>query len=534
MILRKHTISQIIYIRILLACFLVIPTQGIAQNFIVQQGSATVPIVNENLVQAENKAMFKAKQTIIQKVLPQFLDTKVLTQVQKQINARMLKQPDQFIESIRILETSESEDLKKFSLLLEARIFKDKIISHLKQLNLSLLDDPTRQVTLFYDPKDTVWGNTQKKKTIRTLNQLFKPYKLHIQTAKPLTSKWVKNLTANPKQSLSQQIISNSKNQTLLFLNLQLRQLSSKKAKKALSAKLQLTLYDASNGKYLSQVQTTKTFNNWNAKQDFARLLKPLSLKWDPLIATLISTEKTSGTPVNIKLSGLATPQQETIFLQNILNQQGFWDHIQLYTLTKDSTIYYAVYSGNRKTLISHLKKTNFPSYKIQQAVWNSDQLEIKVQWQETVTPLESYYSIDRVEQWVQRHKTQPPQKRVPPEKLKTLYVLPSGIGVYDLLRSRGDSTFFKVESKNPGQTMTGKWQRIGNTNLSPLLSVYDAQHHLVERYTPKRNGVIEFQYKLPKDHSHFYIRINDQIGYLEEEAGSYLFVHYILQISSS
>ncbi|MBF0288187.1 MAG: hypothetical protein HQM14_10245 [SAR324 cluster bacterium] len=535
MIQRKHIINKtILIIGISLICYLLIPTCAIAQSFIVQQGKATVPIVNENVAQAENKAVFEAKQVIIQEVLPQLIDTTILAQVEQQIKTNILKNPDQFIESIRVIETSESENSAEFSILLEARIFKNKIISHLKQLNLSLLDDPTRQVTLFFDSKDSAWQNPTKKETIRTLNQLFKPYKLHIRKARPLNSAWVKSLTTHSKQPLPQQLILNSKSSALLFLDFQFKRLPSKNKKKPLFVKLQLNLYDASNGKYLKQANTAKTFNDWSAKQDAPELLNKLALTWNPLITALISAEKKSGDLVSIKLSGLSTPQQETIFLQNILNRQGLWDYIQLHTLANDYTMYHAVYSGNRQTLVSSLKQSSFPSYQVQSAVWNSDQLEIQFQSKETLSPLESYQPVDLVERWITEHKIKTPEKKVPTEKLKTVYTLPSETGVYDVIRSRGDSTLFKVESKHPLQKMTGKWQQIGKTNLSPELSVYDAQHHLIKRYAPKHNGMIEFQYQLPKDQSHFYIRINDQIGYLEGEAGSYLFVHYIIQILSS
>jgi len=365
-----------LYLGILGSLWFGLPESGIAQNLIILQGKATVPILNENLVHAEEKAILLAKKTILKNLLSQSIASPILKQAQKLIDTEILNKPDRFIESIRILNSKDSRNLTKFSIVLEARIFQSKLLS------------------------------------------------------------------------------------------------------------------------------------------------------------ALISTDQKIGSAIQVRLTGFTTPEQETVFVENVLKPSRL-RQFHLYKLAKDYAIYQGFYSGNRQSLLSQLKKTKSPLYRIKKIQWHGNQLEIQVQWIEKPTPLETYQPVEVVEQWLETNRIPTPQKKVPSERVKTTYALPQSVAVYVFLRSRGDSTLYKIEWAQPGETVKGTWHRIDKTNLTPLLSIYDAQRHLVEQHTPQWEGGIDFQYQLPKNQSYFYIRISDQIGHIEGEAGSYLSMHYVLKVSS-
>ncbi|MBF0280630.1 MAG: hypothetical protein HQM13_22740 [SAR324 cluster bacterium] len=503
-----------------------------AQNLAVLQGEATVPVLSENLVLAEENAIFLAKQSILKDLLSQSIAPQILKQAQKLIDANILEKPDRFIESIRLIDSKESTDLSQFSVLLEARIFQSKLISVLRGLNIALPSDPVRHVNMFYNAKAPFWGNAQKKNTLLTLNRLLSPYRIVIGKTMPLASEWWESLKNKPNQALPAELLVRKKNSTFLVMDFDQGRLEKKKQKKELSIILTLKLYEASTGQFLTETRVSGIFKNRQQRQGMTQLLEKISLNWNPLVSALIETDQKSGSRIMVKLSGFKTPLQESEFIKTVFKSNGLRQFF-IYKIVKDYVVYQAVYSGNRETLLSQLKKTEHPNFKINNLQWQKNQLEIEVQWTEKPTPLESYLPIQPVEDWIETHRIPDPQKKVPSDRIKTTYELPESTAVYDFLRSRGDSTSFKIDWAQPGDSLAGTWQKIDRTRMNPILSIFDAQGNLVEQHSPEREGGIHFEYQLPQNETHFYIRISDQIGYIEGESGSYLSLHYVLKIDS-
>ena len=257
----------------------------------------------------------------------------------------------------------------------------------------------------------------------------------------------------------------------------------------------------------------------------------PIHGQGNPLRASLTATNQQKGALVQVKLLGLEMPEHEGVVVREIFGNPALWHQFELYALAKDYVIYQGSYSGSLKALASQVKAVQSPFFRIRSVGWKDNMLELKVQWQNPLTPLLKYQPIALVQQWVRRKKLLVPRRRVPPNHVNKIFELPRSIAVYDYLRSRGDSTFFQVDWAKPAQTVQGIWSEIARTNLSPMLSIYDAQRNLVARHNPKK-GLIRFKYRLPQGQSRFYIRISDRIGHIAGEAGSFLSVHYALQVS--
>lgn len=250
-----------------------------------------------------------------------------------------------------------------------------------------------------------------------------------------------------------------------------------------------------------------------------------------PLKANLKATDKKKGTLLRVKLLGLEKPEQEGAVFRALFEKQALWKQFDLYALSKDYVMYQGRYAGSVKQLANRAKTLQNPAFRVRNVRLEKNLLELTLQWQEEVTPLLKYQPIPVVQRWVRTKKLFVPRRSVPSNHVNKIFELPRSIGVYDYLRSRGDSTFYQVDWAKSGQTVRGIWSEIARTNLSPMLSVYDAQRNLVERHRPKK-GIIRFNYRLPKGQSRFYIRISDGIGHIQGEAGSYLSLHYALQVS--
>ncbi|GIT04367.1 MAG: hypothetical protein CM1200mP28_16260 [Deltaproteobacteria bacterium] len=75
-------------------------------------------------------------------------------------------------------------------------------------------------------------------------------------------------------------------------------------------------------------------------------------------------------------------------------------------------------------------------------------------------------------------------------------------------------------------------WNRLGPTHLRPKLTIYDHNRKPVKGYLLKRKKHFSFQYFLPEGNDAFYLKISDEIGFLEGVAGSYQSFRYFLTVN--
>ena len=129
------------------------------------------------------------------------------------------------------------------------------------------------------------------------------------------------------------------------------------------------------------------------------------------------------------------------------------------------------------------------------------------------------------------------PEFQVPLSPFKQTYSLPLTSTVYDNIRHRGDSTLFmimadkKYESYEEKKLIKINWNRLGPTHLRPKLTIYDHNRKRVKGYLLKRKKHFSFQYLLPEGNEAFYLKISDEIGFLEGVAGSYQSFRYFLTV---
>ena len=506
---------------------------GQAQALLVQEGTATVSIPRENLALAEKNAIKVAQQNILKALLPQIISQETLRQAESVIQQRVLKTPERFIESTRIVSTSRSEDFTEFTIVLEAHIFKPKLVAFLQNLNLATQSAPLQPLIMLFDPDDSLMQSTQKNELLLVLNRFLKPYKIQVQKTMALPPRWIRSLQNSPKASLPPDIAKQARSTAFLFVNFRPDKLPTSEKKSATSARLQLRAYRAYQGRYLGETQVSQTFSTWSPQSSVDALFQKASAKWNPMISAMIRSNQQRGSSLQIKLTGLPSPQQEQDFVRRVFQSNPQWKQVQPYRLTAKSAIYQGFYSGSKSSIVPWLKKQNLPDYKILSAQWKARQLNLKLQWVEPMTNLTDYVPRPNVNRLIRKYNLPTPTQQVPLKRLKTTYALPTNTPVYDYLRNRGDSTLFKINLQNSSKPVVGNWYRIERTNLSPTLSVYDAQKNLVARYAPQKNGKIKFNYQPSQGESFFYVKISDQVGHTTGESGSYLFVHYLIKISS-
>lgn len=502
-----------------------------AQELLVQQGEATVPILNENSDEASKNAVEAAKKNIIEFLLPQFISQQTLLFKQELIAETILNNPDRFIESTRIISSEESDDLSELTLVLEAKVFAFPLKAALKRQNLALLTDPLRKVSLLYDPRESLWDTSLGQYVILSLNQYLSPYRIQIQHLIPLNPEWLNALEINSGQPIPPQVLSVTKTNAYLFFDWTPNVITEPEAGVEVKVGLTVRLYDSHEGKRIDQIQMTQNFANWDANFGFLEMIEQLSQNWDALIGQLIESDKQKGRFIQIEIYGLTLPAHEAQFVQTLLTSNPQWDQVQLAGYMKDHVIFRGFFSGDIQQFVDDLKKRNVPSFTIQQIVGSENRLEFYVKWSKPPTVLEPYRSNNVVESAIETLDLPEPRLQVPTQRIKSIYHLPKPSTVYDFVRSRGDSTMYQI-NRGPGNARVSiAFNLLDKTNLQPIISVYNQEMVLINRHPVSRNGKIRFVAQFSPQQSHFFIRVSDQTGVIEGESGSFLSFHYLLEV---
>ena len=88
-----------------------------------------------------------------------------------------------------------------------------------------------------------------------------------------------------------------------------------------------------------------------------------------------------------------------------------------------------------------------------------------------------------------------------------------------------------KNESYEEKNLIKITWNRLGPTHLRPKLTIYDHNRKRMKGYLLRRKKHFSFQYLLPEGSGAFFLKISDEIGFLEGVAGSYQSFRYILTV---
>ena len=129
-----HCQIRKLLIALLLGGLLSTPLLG--QSLFVEQAESTVVIQQDNLVRAKAEALKDAKAQVILQGVARFLDFNDTVSLKPLLLQHFLKQPDDFIESIRVISEENTSDLTEFTIKIETQIFRSRLLSAFRKLGL--------------------------------------------------------------------------------------------------------------------------------------------------------------------------------------------------------------------------------------------------------------------------------------------------------------------------------------------------------------------------------------------------------------
>ena len=119
--------------------FLALPLMG--QNLLVERAESTVIINRDNLVRAKVDALKDSKGRAIMQAVSRYLDYSSMVTLDPLLKSYFFQNPDDYIESIRIINEYNTGDLSELTINIETRIFQSRIISAFRKLGLPSLDE---------------------------------------------------------------------------------------------------------------------------------------------------------------------------------------------------------------------------------------------------------------------------------------------------------------------------------------------------------------------------------------------------------
>ena len=240
-------------------------------------------------------------------------------------------------------------------------------------------------------------------------------------------------------------------------------------------------------------------------------------------------------TPVIVSVRGISLGEQHQQFINEVFARDFRWRDWGIYILTSSTIVYRGEYAGNFSKWLQKIQKQQFQSsLRIAQLQYQPPYLHLQLDVMNTIQQLQPAQISKRLEQTLNDRGL--PQPRLQVEtRTDVLSSLPAATLVYGKITRRGGSASFQLEGTNL-QRLKFQWFPIGKTRLAPKIWIYDKNWNLLVEKVLKKNlsetlpQIIEWSHKNSDDKLPKYIRIVDETGYIENDAGSLLSLDYLLR----
>ena len=524
--------------------------KAIGQRLIVERAESNVLVQRDNLVRAKIEALKDAKNQVILQAVSRFLDFESMITLEPILKKHFLENPDIYIESIRVTREGNTNDFSEFNIQIETQIFQHLILSTFRKLGIPKLKEkiPVRKVILLYNANSALRKKGVFFQFIKNLQIRLDPFRIKAKIINtkdnylPIESGLPARLNFLPNKNNKDR---NGNILALLELKLQLKHKTSKLEKGDLEAKLIFWSQKKGLSNYLdssSIAEINLPFSVWNEEKIISEILDGLMLKWNPIIQKTIELYKRNGKNLKLNFNGVTGPIEEQVLFKTLFQNNPNWKEINLDKISLNTISYKGIYLGVKKNIFLNYNFSKDVPFKISKKFWKNNQLFIDTKWKELYTNLERYQKDIKgnhlhEKSELKESKTNP-ILQVPLKKFKQTYILPFESPVLDHIRHRGDSTLFKIDwpLKKEKNKMIIKihWSRIGISNLEPKITLFNKKKIRIKSYLIGKKKHFTIEHQLTNDNRTIFLKVSDQIGFLEDVAGSYQSFRYVLSVKQN
>ena len=532
------------------------------ERLLSRAGEARVAIFQDDLDQARRRAVQQAQRNVIDDLLKELVAAEWYELYASDLAKRVLNRLDRYIGAYRVRRLETSLDRTQYFAALDAQVDRMRLVADLRGMSLPILGDPTTPLHVLYSPTDPVLGRPKLRgPVLKALTARLELLSVAVQSTSPVPEQAAALLNAPyAGQAGRQSWLASLETEARAVAYVGFRRAEPDPAQESAAAQAgweaRLSIYLVRDGSLLADLaQQPGGGDSAGAPAREAAAGHPLA---DPAVARLVVPllnqlqPGSIGDPAHwgaqvsrleLRVLGLTSIYDEESFERDFFAEGTPFTDFVLARLTNDAVTYEGDYRGDRTRLAGELEGTAVGAFHIRRVFWFNDTLELVVER----IPGEGPRELDPF----------PPEVRPPvvAELLEDLAELrpelaiwqPAftetedngrfdransiafGTPIYGYVDSRGDSDVFVGEALEPGEIIEIEWYRLGRTNLSPVLRLYDEGGIL--RKTLFLRSEIRHRYTLPAGEHSFYLEAADRFGYLDLDAGGYLNFHYLMWI---
>ncbi|MDH4247544.1 MAG: hypothetical protein OEW39_06985, partial [Deltaproteobacteria bacterium] len=449
-----------------------------------------------------------------------------------------------------------SPDRTKYSAQFTTKLNRSELAEDLHQLSLPLLSDPLQEGTLVYSSADEILQNAEMRALVQSaLSNRLNMLRFSAKDWLGLSPQDA-GVLANPQgESVPRErVLSRQKAQIAIYIRFETLPPGEEKAEKLPGLRAVLVFYHRSSGAFLGQVEFKARHDRFSLPLDLrtvrrslgGEVLEPLTKRLLPGVVSSPSSLAGSAPELQLRVLGLQSVEEEESFEQAFFRRGSQFERFSLQRIGSSDLVYAGPYSGNRLALESEWRGKTVGAFIVRDVYWQKDLLEFELERKDPPparelilfpkakrTPdannaIESFfgrfaqlevedplYAETEDNSWVSRANT-----------------LIFNATVYGFLDARSDSDFYVGEAMNPGEEVTLVWYRIGRSNLTPIVRIYNEQGTPVQSFYPR--SWLSAKVKLPKGEHRFYMEIADRYGHLRMDTGGYLNLGYLFKIVQS
>ncbi len=439
-------------------------------------------------------------------------------------------------------------DRTRFLVILSVRMDRPQLVETLRELSLPLKGDPPVTVTLFYRAADPVLGVARLR---RAIVERATP-RLNLLKLEPLREVGLRGdaaeALANPLRPAEARIRVLARHPTATGLYLGFTRARAGGEQDA--ARMEARLYQKGTGALLASFEQETRGLGFRLpgrtaaqrKALLAKLVDPLVLQLQPAAIRSLRRVGESAPQLRLRVLGFRSVAEQERFEQAFFRRNSPFERFTLAALAPRSVTYQGAYGGDRSQLAGRLRGEQVGGFRIRHVFWYNDTLEIDVE--RTARPthaeprlfppetrpadvaqtLEDYFA-----RYTELEVEDPHYAEVEDNGwLDRANALPFNATVYGFLDARSDGDVYIGEALAPGEKITLVWHRVGRTNLSPAIRLYDAEGALVHTFHPR--SWLRYVYTVPQGQHRFYLEVADRFGHLKVDTGGYLSFHYLLK----
>jgi len=479
-------------------------SQGLqAQGVVSERGQAAVRVYNENYVRARESAITIAKKDILTRTMPQFLKPEDVEQLYPVLENRLLNEPDSFIESTRVIEEFADDKAQEFFVVMEARLYRSRIIGGLQQLAIPLQNDLTQTVSirLRFDENEWFVRADQEKLLKSMLQRRLAPYRIFLGKEQENPDAPVFDLRFS---KAAQQLLNKNFNSATIGIQLLLK----------------------NQGQTLGEVYAQRLISNRNTGFVIAVLLDQLMLDWAPLIRDLRQLQRKDDGQLRLEVLNAPSADMEDELFRSVERQIG-WNQPTLHMLTPYSVVYQGRPEQQHSAIFESLQEFQESRFRSRELGREQSTIFWRLDWNESLQPLKK--ALENPPDWPE---TKPLIDWSLPENQQGIFYLPIQSSVYAELSNRGSSHWFFLElPKEVKANWQISWDVLGSTKLQPEIFLLDSKRKRINQQLMMKKKAITINYENIPENGKLFLRISDEIGYIKSSVGGYQSFRYVIRV---